>query len=86
MSYYVYVLRSESTGKTYTGQTDNLEKRIDQHNEPNNTLSLYTKRSRGPWKLIYYEICKSRSEAMKREKWLKTGVGREHIKKALSGC
>ncbi len=86
MSYYVYVLRSESTGKTYIGQTDNLEKRVVQHNDPDNTLSLYTKRNKGSWRLIYHEICKTRSEAMKREKLLKTGVGREHIKKALAGC
>ncbi|MBX3178125.1 MAG: GIY-YIG nuclease family protein [Candidatus Hydrogenedentes bacterium] len=40
--YYVYVLRSESTGKIYIGQTSHLEKRLAQHNDPDYTFTMYT--------------------------------------------
>jgi putative endonuclease len=33
-----------------------------------------------PWKLIYTEVFQNKSEALKREKWLKTGIGRNLIK------
>jgi len=34
MSYWVYILQSESTGKTYTGQTSDLKRRLNEHNHP----------------------------------------------------
>ena len=77
--YFVYVLKSQSSGKFYTGQTNNLENRIYAHN---NGMSPYTK-GKGPWELIYFEECNSRGEAMKREKYLKTGKGREFIKEII---
>ena len=76
MPYFVYILKSQSTGKFYTGQTSNLENRIEVHNRG---LSPYTK-GRGPWILIYYEEFSSRGLAMKREKFLKSGKGREYLK------
>ncbi len=48
LSYYVYVLRSVSTGKIYIGQTNHLLRRVEQHNDPNCTLTRYTKRNKGP--------------------------------------
>ena len=79
MGYYVYVLKSESSGKSYVGQTQDLEKRLWAHN---NGLSSYTK-GRGPWKLVYSEEFETRSQAMGREKFFKTGHGRDFIKKIL---
>jgi len=70
--YTVYVLKSQSTAKRYVGQTADLVKRVAEHNSG---LSKYTK-GRGPWKLIYKEHYKTRSEAMVREKFLKSGKGR----------
>lgn len=90
MRYYVYILRSESTGKTYVGQTSDLEKRLEQHNDPECRFTLYTKRNKGPWKLIHFEAYNTRSEAMRREKHLKGGQGREWIRTNLTepegGC
>ena len=75
-TYHIYVLRSSSTNKLYVGQTNNLELRVDTHNKG---VSRYTNK-RGPWKLIYSEEFASRSEALKREMFLKSGKGRELIK------
>ncbi len=77
--YYVYVIESKE-GFTYKGMTDNLEKRLVEHN--NKTLSFWTKRGTD-WKLIYKEEFDNKAEALKRERWLKTGVGREYLKKIL---
>ena len=79
MGYYVYVLRSQTSGKTYIGQTKDLEKRLWAHNSG---LSPYTK-GRGPWGLLYHEEFETRGEAMKREKFFKTGKGREFLKEII---
>ena len=80
MAYYIYILKSSTTGKLYTGSTQNLEARLKAHNDG---LSPYTK-GRGPWELMYSEEYPTRSEAMKREKFLKTGKGRDFLKEILS--
>ncbi len=88
MKYFVYILQNPE-GKLYIGQTNNLERRIEEHNNPNYTKSYYTKRIKGPWKLIYKEEYNTRSEAMLRERYLKSGTGRRWIKKNIcraSGC
>jgi putative endonuclease len=79
VDYVVYILQSERTGKTYIGQTSDIERRLQQHNDPDCKFTLYTKRNKGPWKLIHTEVYATRSEAIKREKKLKTGWGREWI-------
>ncbi|MBI5357374.1 GIY-YIG nuclease family protein [Candidatus Saccharibacteria bacterium] len=68
----VYVLTNQS-GTRYVGQTKDIDKRIVAHNT---NMSRYTK-NKGPWKLVYSEDFETRSEAMKREKYFKTGKGRE---------
>jgi len=79
LMFYVYVIKSENSDKTYIGQTSDLEKRLRQHNDLGNNFSKYTKRNKGPWKLIYKEEVSTRSEALRREKFLKSGKGRELI-------
>ncbi|MDP3581897.1 MAG: GIY-YIG nuclease family protein, partial [Ignavibacteria bacterium] len=74
--YTVYVIKS-SEGLQYTGTTEDVEKRIIEHN--NKTLSFWTKRGSN-WEIIYKEEFESKAEALKREKWLKSGVGRNYIK------
>jgi putative endonuclease len=81
MPYTVYVLRSQSTGKLYTGQTEDITRRLNEHQTGTGPVR-YTK-GHGPWELIYSEEYENRSEAMKREKYLKTGVGRDFLRNKL---
>ena len=72
----VYVLISESTGKRYIGQTENLQRRLAEHNSTDHNPRKHTSRNKGLWQLVHQEQYATRSEAMRREKWLKSGVGR----------
>jgi putative endonuclease len=78
--FYVYVLQSESTARLYTGFAADPVQRIGQHNA---SLTKSTK-NRGPWKLVYQEEYATRGEAMRREKFLKSGQGRQQLKELLS--
>ena len=77
--FWIYILRSESTGRTYVGQTSDLARRVAEHNDPQHSKVKYTTKHQGPWLLIHSEQFETRSEAMRREKWLKSGAGREWI-------
>ena len=79
--FFVYVLYSPSADKFYVDYTSNLESRLFSHNVLG--TKDWTKRYR-PWNLVYTESYLSKSSALKREKELKTGVGREFIRKMLS--
>ena len=86
MPFYLYVLIN-SVGNTYIGQTADIERRLAQHNDPKCRLTLYTKRFPGPWKLIHCEELPTRSAAILRERQLKTGKGRDWIRRTLlHGC
>ena len=67
--YHVYVLENPE-GRFYIGQTENLEKRISDHNRTDCTRGKYTRKN-GPWELVWYEQHPSRSSAMIREKEIK---------------
>ena len=82
--FHVYVLVNPRK-ETYVGQTDNLTRRLTQHNDPGFRGSLHTKRHPGPWTLLHSESFPTRSAAMKREKELKTGKGRDQIRRWLAG-
>ena len=73
--YIVYVLISESFNKTYIGYTSDLDRRMLEHNE---TGKGYTKRFR-PWKILFAEYYPTKKEAIIRERYFKTGKGREEI-------
>jgi putative endonuclease len=75
--YYVYVLQSQKDKRKYTGQTEDLERRLKEHNNGNG-LGRSTKNGR-PWKLLYFEEFETRREAMRREKYLKSGAGRDEL-------
>jgi len=83
--FYVYVIKSLSSDKIYIGQTSDLDKRLKQHNDPGNDFSKYTKRNQGPWELTYKEEVETRSDALQREKFLKSGRGRNFLRIFL-GC
>ena len=74
--YKVYVLYSPSFDKIYVGYTSNLDERLKSHNELGH--KGWTKRYR-PWILFRFEEFDCKAEAIKREKELKSGQGREFI-------
>jgi putative endonuclease len=69
-----------SDGRRYIGHTNNLVRRLEEHRSGR---SPYTRRHKIKG-LIYYEKYHSRSEAMNREKFLKSGKGREWLKQKLA--
>jgi putative endonuclease len=77
--HYVYVLRSVTDDGFYIGYTANLRKRFEQHSQGNSFATSY----RGPWKLIYYEAYLEQSDALGREKYLKSGAGRRFLQSQL---
>ena len=79
--YVVYILFSIKYNKTYTGYTTNLIERFKSHNYLDN--KGFTSKFR-PWEVIHVEIFYSKTEALKREKYLKTGVGREFVKNNIT--
>ena len=75
--FYVYILKSLKNNKSYTGLTNKkLEIRIKEHNSGSN----YWTRQNGPFKLIYYESYFCKEDAMNREKFLKSGIGKRLVK------
>lgn len=78
--YYVYVIKSLKDDYIYTGHTDNLKKRFNEHNEG----EVKSTSKRKPFKLLYYEACNLLEDAIRREKSLKTGFGRAYLKRRLS--
>lgn len=80
--YYVYILKSKTRGVYYSGITNNLERRLSQHNSDS---SIGT-RGKGPYELIYHEVVRTRLEARDREKYFKSYKfrdNREEILKSL---
>ena len=76
MDFWVYVLYNQTAGKRYIGQTDDLERRVGEHNDTKHNPMKFTSKHPGPWVLVYSEQFTTRSEAMRRERWFKSGQGR----------
>jgi putative endonuclease len=72
----VYVIQNQQ-GQLYKGITEDIEQRLRYHNQD---LGHWTK-GKGPWRLVYSEQIENKTEALKREKFLKSGKGREVLKK-----
>jgi len=79
MFYYIYILQSQKDRKLYTGYTKNLTGRFEHHCKG----EVPSTKNRRPLKLIYYEACLNRDDAIKREKYLKTYYGKMFIHKRL---
>ena len=77
--WYVYVARSLKDGRLYTGTTSDLRRRLDEHNTGKEPGSKHM----APFELAYYEACQSKSDAFKREKYLKTTYGKRYLKNRL---
>jgi len=77
--FYTYILKSQKSGRWYTGSTNDLRKRLKQHNEGKSTWT----KSKGPWDLIYYEAFLNEEDSRSREKYLKSGMGKRYLKNRL---
>ena len=74
--YYTYAINSINRNYIYVGITNSVKLRINRHNEgKNRTTKPYC-----PFVLIYLKFFKTRSEARKHEKYLKSGCGKEYLK------
>jgi len=76
----VYVLKSDIQNKSYVGVTNDMKRRLKEHNSGKN---LYTKRYL-PWKVIHMEGFDNFTGARKREKFLKSTTGRRFLKKIFN--
>ena len=77
--YNVYAIRSYSRNYIYIGLTNNLEDRLNRHNKGWEK----TTRAYAPFKLIYSEDFNDRKSARQREKYLKSGIGKEFLKNLI---
>ena len=80
MIFFVYILQSMKDKRYYIGYTSNLERRLIFHN---NGLNTSTK-NRRPLKLVYFEEVLSKSEAIKRERKIKSYKGGNEFKKLIN--
>lgn len=77
--FYVYLIESLERGNLYVGYTQDLVKRLKEHNQG---LNFSTKPYK-PWKCVYYEACVNIDDAKRREKYLKTSQGSRLLKSRL---
>lgn len=82
MTFFVYVIESINFEYTYVGHTSSLKQRMNDHNRGKTRSNKAYK----PFELIYYEVFDHREEAVKREKYFKSGSGRELLKKILKNA
>jgi putative endonuclease len=78
--YYTYVLQSLSSEKYYIGHTENLERRLYEHNSNQSKSTKY----KGPWKLVFKKEFLSRSDAVKFELKLKNTKNKNYLIKIIS--
>lgn len=76
--YYVYVLKSQKYNRLYTGD---LKQRLEQHNKGLVRSTKYM----CPVQLIYFEACLNKDDVYRREKYLKSGMGKRYIRNRLKG-
>ncbi len=79
--WFAYALVSRKDGWLYIGISSDVQKRLVEHNRGYNRST----KSRVPFELFYVEECSSRLKAREREKYLKSGKGREFLRSRLAG-
>ncbi len=77
--FYTYVLKCGKTNTFYTGTTNNLKRRFEEHAKG----QVYYTKDRFPISLVYFEACLSKDDAYRRERYLKTGMGKRFLKNRL---
>ena len=78
--WYLYILESKKNGRNYIGSTQDLKRRMLEHNSRRG--GVYTSKQ-GGWLLIFYEAFVDKKDALKAEKFFKSGYGREVLKDKL---
>jgi putative endonuclease len=77
--FYVYLLHSTKDNGFYIDYSTDLKRRLSEHTRG----PSFATKSRGPWKLIYYEAYREREDAEGRERFLKSGAGRRFLRAQL---
>ena len=80
MEYYTYVIRSLTSGRHYIGSTNDIERRLRDHNRGKNR----SVRGRGPFELVLVETYGSRADAERREKQIKSYKGGEAFRRLIA--
>ncbi len=73
----VYVLKSEKQERLYVGMSENLNRRLSEHNSG----KVFSTKGYRPWTIIHTEECSDSQSAREREKYLKSGYGKMWLKK-----
>ena len=79
MAYSVYVLESQKSGLRYIGFAENATKRLQEHNAGKTPST----KNKGPWEIVYLEHFRTKILAEKRERFFKTGRGKEVLKNLI---
>ncbi|MDO8581870.1 MAG: GIY-YIG nuclease family protein [bacterium] len=77
--YFVYVLLSTKDNRFYIGFTDNIERRYDAHCRG----EVISTKNRRPLELIFYEMHRSKHDALRRESYFKTAKGKTTLRQIL---
>lgn len=77
--YYVYAIQSKQRKIIYIGYTNDLQKRFKKHN----LGKIFSTKPYKPFNLVYYEAYQNQKDALEREKFLKSGWGKNYIKRVL---
>ena len=77
--YWVYVLTNFDSSRRYVGHTNNIKRRLQEHNS-GHTRSTKNQKCR----VIYQEQLEDRPSARKREKYLKSAAGRRYLQTILA--
>ncbi|MDI6778438.1 MAG: GIY-YIG nuclease family protein [Patescibacteria group bacterium] len=78
--HYVYVIKSKKSGRNYLGCTNDLRRRLAEHNQNKVDSTKY----QGPWNVRYYEAFHSKADAFRREQKLKKNArGLQELKKRI---
>ncbi|HCE45695.1 MAG TPA: excinuclease ABC subunit C [Lentisphaeria bacterium] len=80
MLYFTYIIKSDTSGRFYTGSTDNLERRLAEH-QRGKTPST---RNRGPWTLVYSKSFPTKAEAVKWEMEIKRKKNTASMERIIS--
>jgi len=77
--HYTYVLLSMKDKKFYSGYSEDLKSRFEQHQKG----KVSSTKDRRPLELVYYESCLNKQDAMKRERYFKTYKGKLFLRNRL---